>query len=281
MLSEFTYVILTPNFGLVLTNSNIHIDTSHLPLVVNLSSPQSRREHESGLSCDKVAAFDFYKILNIYGSTMTNILAMVILISFLLILHVYHLISENKILKIKLAEVKESNDRALVSIKTLNNKNEMLIKDSGKVAVELIKSDIDSYLRSLNEKDLDVLFNLILDAQGNLRENDDGDSGYLGNGLSDFHDDLTTVWSDKSLEIEFSYRNARGERSRRTVALCEVLTNMSGDIYFYSFCHDAGDFRHFNTKRITSKIQYNGLKYDIDDFFDAELSVDYDRLLGL
>lgn len=92
------------------------------------------------------------------------------------------------------------------------------------------------------------------------RNNDDS--------FSEFNENLSVVWADNDLSIDFSYRDATGNRSRRSVLLSEVNINSYGDFYFTGYCSDSAGKRHFKVDRITSKIEFSGSKYTVDDFKD-------------
>lgn len=84
--------------------------------------------------------------------------------------------------------------------------------------------------------------------------------------LENFKDSLAVVWADTDKTIEFSYRDAKGDRSRRKIDLSEASVNDYGELYFIGFCWESLDSRSFKVKRITSKILYAGRRYDKDEF---------------
>lgn len=84
--------------------------------------------------------------------------------------------------------------------------------------------------------------------------------------IENFKDSLAVVWADSDISIEFSYRDAKGDRSRRKMDLSEASINDNGELYFLGFCWEALDSRSFKVKRITSKILHNGRRYDRDHF---------------
>ncbi|WFQ80017.1 hypothetical protein PXH59_02160 [Xenorhabdus sp. SF857] len=96
---------------------------------------------------------------------------------------------------------------------------------------------------------------------------------------NEFRDGLSIVWADKSISIEFSYRDLSDNRSRREVLLNEVSINADGEPYFSCFCMSASDNRTFKVKRITSKIQYAGKKYSKAEFFDDILQLNSGEFL--
>ncbi|MBL5864320.1 hypothetical protein JBO49_27315 [Serratia fonticola] len=102
--------------------------------------------------------------------------------------------------------------------------------------------------------------------------NDDVD-GY-DDSISDFKDSLGIVWAEDPIDIEFSYIDSSGNRTRRCILLHEVLINKNANPYFYGLCLDAGDFRLFKVDRITSKIKHKSVRYDTSGFFEDVLSLD-------
>lgn len=84
--------------------------------------------------------------------------------------------------------------------------------------------------------------------------------------IENFKDPLAVVWPDSDKSIEFTYRDAKGDRSRRKMDLSEASINNNGELYFLGFCWEALDSRSFKVKRITSKILHNGRRYDRDEF---------------
>lgn len=92
--------------------------------------------------------------------------------------------------------------------------------------------------------------------------------------LDEFKDSLSIVWVEDPIDIEFSYIDSSGNRTRRCILLHEVLINKNSSPYFYGLCLDAGDFRLFKVDRITSKIKHKSERYDASDFFEDVLSLD-------
>lgn len=90
---------------------------------------------------------------------------------------------------------------------------------------------------------------------------------------NDFKKSLSIVWADDDLTIEFSYKDSKGDRSRRTLDLGEVSVNKQMELYFIGVCHSAMDNRAFKFKRITSKIKYLGKVYDKESFLIEILSL--------
>lgn len=92
--------------------------------------------------------------------------------------------------------------------------------------------------------------------------------------LDEFKDSLSIVWVEDPIDIEFSYMDSSGNRTRRCILLHEVLINKNSSPYFYGLCLDAGDFRLFKVDRVTSKIKHKSARYDASDFFEDVLSLD-------
>ncbi|MGU9887422.1 WYL domain-containing protein [Serratia marcescens] len=96
--------------------------------------------------------------------------------------------------------------------------------------------------------------------------------------LTDFASNLSIVWAGEQLGVEFSYRDSDGNTSRRDAYLEEVAINSFGEPYFYAYCMDKGEMRHFKVDRITSKIGHYGLTYSVNEFFSDVLGIDYKKL---
>lgn len=107
---------------------------------------------------------------------------------------------------------------------------------------------------------------------GSSSFNDDKDD--YNDSISDFKDSLGIVWAEEPLDIEFSYIDSSGSKTRRCILLQEVLINKNSIPYFYGLCLDIGDNRIFKVDRITSKIKYRSARYDISDFFEDVLALD-------
>ncbi|KAA5938714.1 DUF4236 domain-containing protein [Pantoea sp. Bo_2] len=99
------------------------------------------------------------------------------------------------------------------------------------------------------------------------------------NQIASFSDNLSVVWAEEDITIEFSYRKPSGETIRRESDLVEVLVNDSMEPYLKCFCHLAKDYKLFKYKRITSKILVGGVKYHKDDFLEKVLNLSRDDFL--
>ncbi|MEY0512917.1 hypothetical protein AB7315_05865 [Providencia manganoxydans] len=98
------------------------------------------------------------------------------------------------------------------------------------------------------------------------------------NDFNEFKDSLSIVWAENAIPISFSYRDALANRTRRNILLEEVSLNSFDELYFMGFCNEQADSRYFKVDRITSKIEYNGKKYDVNDFLQTVLLIDYQTM---
>ncbi|BET96474.1 hypothetical protein [Xenorhabdus taiwanensis] len=96
--------------------------------------------------------------------------------------------------------------------------------------------------------------------------------------LDEFKDNLSIVWADAPILIEFNYSSSG---DKRMVSLEEVSINSAGEPYLLGYCMDADGDRTFKAQRITSNIQYNGKQYSKRKFFDDVLGLNSERFLWL
>ncbi|PVZ87932.1 hypothetical protein C9426_10055 [Serratia sp. S1B] len=95
-------------------------------------------------------------------------------------------------------------------------------------------------------------------------------------GLMDFHDNLSIVWSGEPYEIEFSYKDGNGDRTRRKITLSEISVAADFTPYLLGYCHLRNEDRHFKMSRIVSKIKYKSKLYDVIEFIDVVMDLDFD-----
>lgn len=98
----------------------------------------------------------------------------------------------------------------------------------------------------------------------------------ISNHLDDFKDNLSIIWAGNPYEIEFSYRNGNGDRSRRKLTLEEISVSKDFTPYFIGKCHTNDDVRCFRMDRITSKIKYKSKLYDVVEFIDVVMDLDFE-----
>lgn len=147
--------------------------------------------------------------------------------------------------------------------KTLKFKEKINHKASGLTCLPHEKIGSVKFTENINKTNgIDIFSHLY---SGN--ENDFNDS------ISDFKDSLGIVWTEDPLDIEFSYIDSSGNRTRRCILLHEVLINKNSDPYFYGLCFDVGDNRLFKVDRITSKIKHKSSRYEVSEFFDEVLEL--------
>lgn len=72
--------------------------------------------------------------------------------------------------------------------------------------------------------------------------------------LDEWNADNRTIWSGSTVLLTFSYEDASGNTSRRSVDVDEICEGQDGDLYLCGFCHKRNDRRAFRADRITSKI---------------------------
>lgn len=94
--------------------------------------------------------------------------------------------------------------------------------------------------------------------------------------LDDFKDNLSIIWTGTPYEIEFTYRNGSGDRSRRKITLEEISVSSGFTPYFIGLCHINNDVRCFRMDRITSKIKYKSKLYDVVEFVDVVMDLDFE-----
>ncbi|MEQ2017791.1 hypothetical protein ABLB90_14800 [Photorhabdus bodei] len=135
--------------------------------------------------------------------------------------------------------------------------------------------EFQNYLKTLSD---DELWELQMEVESYIDkrergENDDNDiehnvDVWNESQSNEFKENLSIIWADSPISVEFSYRDLNNNRSRRNVLLNEVSINSEDEPYFNCFCMNASDNRIFKVKRITSKIQYAGKKYSKEEFFN-------------
>lgn len=97
-------------------------------------------------------------------------------------------------------------------------------------------------------------------------------SNQYDDSFSDFNENLSVIWTG-SLIVDFSYRDATGNKTRRSVTLSEINVNTHGEIYLTGYCQSSSDIRHFKADRITSKIEFSGRKYSSEQFLNDVLHI--------
>ncbi|WP_387690983.1 hypothetical protein [Photorhabdus sp. RM71S] len=139
------------------------------------------------------------------------------------------------------------------------------------------EKEIRSYLNSLNREELlnlQEMVDRVIFSDKNDTEDTPHDTDMWNESQSnEFKENLSVIWADNPISVEFSYRDLNNNRSRRNVLLNEVSINSESEPYFNCFCMNASDNRIFKVKRITSKIQYAGKKYSKEEFFDDILQL--------
>ncbi|OTA14447.1 hypothetical protein Xbed_03682 [Xenorhabdus beddingii] len=93
--------------------------------------------------------------------------------------------------------------------------------------------------------------------------------------LDEFKDNLSIVWADAPILIEFNYSSS----GKRMLSLEEVSINSVGEPYFFGYCMEANGDRTFKVERIASKIQYNGETYSKKEFFNDILQLNSGKCL--
>jgi len=88
---------------------------------------------------------------------------------------------------------------------------------------------------------------------------------------------LSTVWRG-SEDIEFTYENRRGEKSRRRVTLSSVMVDATGGVYLRGLCHLRNEERTFNLSNITTKILKGSKRYEVEDFLVDVLDIEDEKL---
>ncbi|MFA0609498.1 WYL domain-containing protein [Vibrio sp. 10N.222.49.B4] len=97
--------------------------------------------------------------------------------------------------------------------------------------------------------------------------------------VEDWQADLTTIWSGKTDDIQFSYRKDwDGKKERKTVSPTEVVFDGNKRIYIKGFCHKRQKDVHFNTEKIETLILAGSTRYEIYHWVEQRLKVDLDEL---
>ncbi|MGU5526595.1 WYL domain-containing protein [Aeromonas caviae] len=86
--------------------------------------------------------------------------------------------------------------------------------------------------------------------------------------------ELTTAWAGDTDDIEFTYVNKKGERTRRSVTVEELLYNESMEFYIKGYCHARGEQRTFKADNIDTKIKVGSQQLDFDDWCERKLGID-------
>lgn len=86
--------------------------------------------------------------------------------------------------------------------------------------------------------------------------------------------ELTTAWTGYTDDIEFTYVNKKGERTRRSVTVEELLYNESMEFYIKGYCHVRGEQRTFKADNIDTKIKVGSQRLDFDDWCERKLGID-------
>lgn len=86
--------------------------------------------------------------------------------------------------------------------------------------------------------------------------------------------ELTTAWTGDTDDIEFTYVNKKGERTRRSVTVEELLYNESMEFYIKGYCHVRGEQRTFKADNIDTKIKVGSQRLDFDDWCERKLGID-------
>ncbi|WP_270674373.1 MULTISPECIES: WYL domain-containing protein [unclassified Aeromonas] len=86
--------------------------------------------------------------------------------------------------------------------------------------------------------------------------------------------ELTTAWAGDTDDIEFTYVNKKGERTRRSVTVEELLYNESMEFYIKGYCHVRGEQRTFKADNIDTKIKVGSQRLDFDDWCERKLGID-------
>ncbi|CNI54503.1 WYL domain-containing protein [Yersinia pekkanenii] len=95
-------------------------------------------------------------------------------------------------------------------------------------------------------------------------------------GIHDFLDDLSIVWAGSPYDIEFSYKDGSGAKTRRKVTIEEIAVSNNFRPYFIGHCHLRDELRHFKMDRIASKINYKSKRYDLIEFIDIVMDLDFE-----
>ena len=82
----------------------------------------------------------------------------------------------------------------------------------------------------------------------------------------EWEESLSTIWEGPSRTIEFTYRAADEEVTRRQVQVHKVLKDKKGRIYLDGYCLLRNEPRTFNFERIKSSITDNNQKYNAYDW---------------
>lgn len=100
-------------------------------------------------------------------------------------------------------------------------------------------------------------------------------------GLIDFNDNLSIVWSGDPYEIEFSYKDRKGDKTRRKITLTEISVTQAFTPYMIGYCHLRNEERHFKMSHIATKIKYKSKLYNVIEFVDVVMNLDFDLVKKL
>ncbi|QJT21671.1 WYL domain-containing protein [Aeromonas media] len=85
---------------------------------------------------------------------------------------------------------------------------------------------------------------------------------------------LTTLWAGDTTDIEFTYINKKGEKTRRKVTVDEILYNGDGEHYIKGYCHVRSETRTFKVSNIDTMIKVGNKRFDFDDWCEVKLGID-------
>ncbi|AHM71671.1 zinc ribbon domain-containing protein [Yersinia hibernica] len=143
----------------------------------------------------------------------------------------------------------------------------------GRLEAKLAKAQNDSVAQFISDVTEKSKYRKPATNKGTLNS-DKTKSKYFG--INDFLDDLSVVWAGSPYDVEFSYKDGSGAKTRRKVTLEEIAVSNSFVPYFIGHCHLRGELRHFKMERIASKINYKSKRYDLIEFIDIVMELDFE-----
>lgn len=147
-------------------------------------------------------------------------------------------------------------------LKKLNNKAQKL-ENSGWVIIEKFNGGLmrSSYVLA-TKSELQIPEDIKLD------DKNQSDS------LNEWNDDLTIIWAGDTKEIEFTYENYSGKKSRRKVQPTELSYDNKKELTIKGICAKSNEKRHFKAHNITTMIKVGNQRFDAHDWAEKYLNVD-------
>lgn len=96
--------------------------------------------------------------------------------------------------------------------------------------------------------------------------------------LDKFEASLTTLWAGDTKPVEFTYVNAKEEKTRRKVQVSEVMFNERGAFYLRGFCQVRQEQRTFKVDNIETMLKVGSKRYYFEEWCADVLGLPYDAV---